>query len=569
MAKNAPSLHPKFGVQITGFFADPFLSTPEHCFSRSNGNEAPPPRAHGNDKLAENLLTCGAQVLIYHVNPIDWQAAHTCNNWAKLHGFSLLLNNEAGQIYGPAAEGSLAWDWDAGEVTALNQANPLYGLLHDEPFHHQIHSGIPTKTNRLPTLADTRAVTDIAEAYRMVSEGIGKLVATGGRSSQRVFTEQVIPIGYHAVARAGGVPGCKVLKEQNTTLSLTLAMSAAWQYGTSWTACIDLWEGDSGPWYQVMSKFAGHSPREFRSALEMVDALCPELFYVESADILWEADHPDAPFTEFGKELAAFSRRQKAIAAGRQPRFRLAEWQPQIAVIHPEDGAWGIGPWPRYGLLGSEHLPVSPQHLQWLKIWYHLMWGQADLNSLWAYQNPREIAIRAANLPGGDEVNTSARPPRELRRDSRRAESHAHRLFHPLNNAVILDQHFEARHLQHAELIIVAGSYAPQDIWQKVEARVREGAVCLSDASLTPSEYCQSDDRGNGSSSDGYASTHGSKQIGKGHWYTTSDFLSQQAAEIIMPYRGYPQQWRLKTASTELCFFPRDPWGNAVAHCYR
>jgi hypothetical protein len=360
-----------------------------------------------------------------------------------------------------------------------------------------------------------------------------------------MVTEEVIPILYHAVARAGAVPGCKVLKEQNSTLSLTLAMSAAWQYSVPWMACIDLWEGDSGPWYQVVSKFAGHSPQELRSALEMTYLLNPECLYVESSDILWQADHADAPLTEFGEQMAAFHRE---FLKNTPSLFQLKDWTPEIAVIHVEDGSWGVGPWPEYGLLGSNRLPIEKRHLEWIKIWYHLMWGQADPARLWAYPNPFEVARREMNLPGGDELHFLQGPTPDQRVDPKRVESHIHSLFHPLNNTVVLDQFFEEKHLQHANLIFVTGSYAPSRIWPLVEKRVREGAICLCQAGIAPARYAHA------------AGT----RVGKGFWWTIEDFLSMEALEVILPFRGAAHQWRLKMKEHELRFFATDAWKNRI-----
>lgn len=538
---------PTLGIQITGFFGDPFQTDSSKCFSQANGNASPPARQHSLDLLAENLKACGADTVIYHVNPIDWEAALHCNQWAKKHGFRLMLNNEAGQIYGPASQGWPSWVWNRDYLGKLEAIQPIYGLIHDEPMHHQIHAGIPTKTNAISAVSDTSQCATEAEAYQTIVEGLKELVNHSEDCGSRFISEEVIPIFYHAVARSGGVPGCKVLKEQNTTLSLTLAMSAAWQYGTSWMACVDLWEGDSGPWYQIMSKFAGHSVTEFRSALEMVYLLGPECLYVESSDILWEGDHAQAPMTEFGEQLQNFARE---FAKNHKPLFKLADWTPEIVVVHPEDGSWGIGPWPEFGLLGNPNLTVQDHHLEWLKIWYHLMWGQADPARLWAYQNPFEIEKRNANLPGGDEVSVSDRPEPQRRRDANRDESHAHRAFHPLNNTAVLDQFIEPRHLEHAKLIIVAGSYAPDSIWTVVEERVKAGATCLCQATIAPEKY-----------------RHAKRlRIGKGTWSTIEDFFSMHATEMIMPFRGAPQQWRLKTKENELRFFSKDAWGNEIGY---
>ncbi len=540
-------LLPTIGVQITGFFADPFETDASKCFGQANNLSSPPKRSHTLERLAENLRACGADKVIYHVNPLDWEAALGCNAWAKQNGFHVLLNNEAGQIYGPPTPGWQSWVWDREYLHKLHSIQPIYGLIHDEPMHHQIHYGIPTKTNSKPAIADTAACDDEEAAYSSVLKGLQDLVAHSVEGQSRFISEEVIPILYHAVARAGGIPSCKVLKEQNTTLSLTLAMSAAWQYGTNWMACVDLWEGDSGPWYQVMSKFAGHSPREFRSALEMSYLLGPECVYVESSDVLWESDLPDAPLTEFGEQMKEFA---LEFRSDNRPLFHLTEWTPEIIVIHPEDGAWGVGPWPEYGLLGSDKLTIGPQHLEWLKIWYHLMWGQADPARLWAYQNPFEIAVRDQNGPGGDETNVDGRPAPSERRNPNRKESFAHRIFHPLNNTAVLDQFFEAKHLRHARLIIVAGSYAPERIWPLVEDRVREGAICLCQSSLTPA----------------HLNSAASHTIGEGEWYNISDFCSTEATQIIMPFRGSPQQWRLKTETNEVIFYAKDSSGNEIGY---
>jgi hypothetical protein len=535
---------PKIGIQITGFFFDSF-SSDLSARRTSNGNTIARPRLHSLEKLLEHLRLCGADVLVYHLNPRDPKSALACNSWAKTNGFDLLLNNESPQITGPATDGWPAWVWDIDFIHQMNEIKPLYGLLHDEIMHHQIHPGIEGKTFSQSAICDTREIDKEEEAYKAVSQGLKRHVDHAAQCGSRFVTEEVIPIMYHSVARAGGIPGCKVLKEQNSVLSLTLAMSAAWQYGSSWMACIDLWEGDSGPWYQILSGFAGHSPEEFRSALEMTYLLNPECLYVESADILWQADHPEAPLTEFGRQLASFHRE---MAGKTPPLFQLEEWTPEIAIIHVEDGGWGIGPWPQYGLLGSHKLPILPKHLEWIKIWYHLMWGHADPARLWEYPNPFEEARRKVNLPGGDELNIHLGPRPDERTDPRREESRIHSLFHPLNNAVVLDQFVESKHLEHAKLIFVTGSYAPERIWPIVEKRVAEGATCLCQADIAPARHARA----------------AGSRMGAGNWWTIGDFLSLQTLEVIMPFRGASQQWRLKMRENELRFFATDPWANRI-----
>ena len=551
----------QFGIELPVNIADQFGTRPEQYFSCRKmppGTEIPTAR-YKPDRLAGRVRELGAEFVGYDLRPHDLEAALKAAEWASRYGIRLMLNNPICQINADPTPGFQTWAYPPELIAQVKQKSNLLGVIYDELIHHQVHPGLEGHTNPWNALADVSACQSAEEAYGLVEEGLKTLFAHTASTGVPAMTEQVVPALFHAVARAGGRPGCKVLKEQNTPLTLSLCMSAALQYRTTWFATVDLWEGDSGPWYQIMSRNSGHSPLEYLNALKLMALLNPFAAMTESADVLWVGDSAGAELTEFGEAFLKFHR---DILPSQRPGFDLASWQPTVAFVHCEDGCYHQDrakrafdePDPIYPplparLLGAANLPFTPVAQKWLRAWYHLTWGKSSGHSLHNYFNPLEAAVAQRFNVGGDEHDVLGCPPLGKRRDSSRIETHMHSLFTPLNNVAVFDGFVTAEQLRGVELIILCGSYVTPQALEAVRKAVGEGARCLCQKELAPKDLRRAK----------------GQKMGSGYWWTVPDFDHPEALEQFLRFRGYPNQWILKSRLGLLRIYSTDAWGNQIA----
>jgi hypothetical protein len=539
-----------FGIELPLNVADPFLSQPERFWQArlmpENRWQDIPKIQHNVEIWAERLKTLGVDFACYDLRPHEPEAALTAAQWAKRNDLKLLLNNPYCQINGAIAEGLQTWAYDPDLLLKITQKSDLVGVVYDELLHHQIHNGLEGHTNPWNALADVSETRDSRQAYEQIETGLKKLFDYTNFTNVPAYTEQVVPAFFHAVARSGGLPGVKVLKEQHTPVTTSLCMSAAHQYGTRWMGTIDLWEGDSGPWYQVLARQSGHGVAEFLSALKLMALLNPSLVLLEAADLFWEVDTPEARLTEFGEAIQYFTHELKPKI---QPAFDVHSWQPTVAIVHAEDGCWhkGIeGDW-RWGRrCGSPHLTIDEINRKWLRVWYHLTWGKVNGSfHIHLTEQQSELQIAEANFISGSEHDMTLHPL-EKRRDINRKESHLHNLFIPLNNVAVFDAYVKAPQLATAQLIVLCGSYVLPETLQAVQKAVENGAVCLCQEELAPPEML--DFKG--------------KQFGKGFWWTVADFDTADAVDQFYQYKGFQNQWILKSKLGTLRMYAQDMWGN-------
>jgi hypothetical protein len=550
----------KYGLELPYNVADPFLNQPDRFFSlREMLAGVDIPRSpHGADTIAKRVKELGMDFVAYDLKPHDLDATVNVAAWARRNNIELILNNPACQINAAPTPGFQTWVYPPELLSRIQQEIPLLGLVYDELIHHQVHPGMTGHTNPWNAVADVTNCRDAFEAYQRIEAGLRAIFAHTAGTGIPAFTEQVVPALYHAVARAGGNPGCKVLKEQVTPISISLCISAAHQYHTDWFATVDLWEGDSGPWYQIMGRHSGHSPAEYLSALKLMALLNPYAAMTESADVLWVIDSPDAELTEFGETFQHF---RCDLLPTIEPAFDLTTWQPGVAFVHAEDGCWKIADpplqydepapiyqSPRSCLLGAPDLAITPSATKWLRAWYHLTWGHCSGNSLHNYFSPLESAIARQNEVGGDEHDFAGCPLLAQRRDPSRQETHMHALFSPLNNVAVFDAYVTPEQLRSVDLIILCGSYCPAKTQAAVIVAVKAGARCLCQVECAPAGLENAD----------------GQRVGDGHWWTVPDFDCPPAMEQFLRFRGYPNQWILRSGLGLLRIFASDPWGNEI-----
>ncbi len=541
-----------FGIELPLNVADPFLSIEERFWQarlmpKNRWNSIPRIR-HGVDIWAKRLHEMKVDFAGYDLRPHEESASIQAAKWAKKHGLKLLLNNPYCQINGKIASGLHTWAYDSEIVKEVAKHCDLVGLLYDELIHHQVHNGLEGHTNSWNALADVADITDSLTAYRGIEDGLKKLFDYTKSTGQPAITEQVVPAFFHAVAKSGGIPGTKVLKEQWTPLTTSICMSAAHQYNTDWMATIDLWEGDSGPWYQVMARQSGHNVKEFMSAMKLMTLLNPSLVLMEAADLFWDVDTEEGNLTEFGETIKEF---MTSIYPSIMPSFDVKTWQPTVAIVHAEDGCWhkGIPGDIRWGKrCGSSHLTIEEINRKWLRVWYHLTWGKSN-GSFHYHLNEQQDQLKVANenyITGSE--HEMKLWPYEKRRDVSRKESHLHSLFLPLNNVAVFDAYVRSEQLRSAELIVLSGSYCLPETLEAVRIAVRNGATCLCQEELAPKELmnCKG------------------KKMGKGLWWTVNNFDEAAAVDQFYQYKGFQNQWVLKSKLGTLRIHATDLWGNEI-----
>jgi hypothetical protein len=549
----------QFGVELPYNVADPFLTKPERFFSvrlMPEGSSIPH-SPHGQREMAARLKEMGAEFAGYDLHYDDLDAVANVAEWASQNDLALYLNNPVCQVNASPTDGFHTWVYPCDLLKETKSKVKLLGVIYDELIHHQLHPGLTGHTNPWTALADVRGAVNTLDAYEKIECGLKKLFDSTEPSQIPAYTEQVFPVLFHAVARAGGFPGCKVLKEQITPITVSLCMSAAHQYGKNWFATVDLWEGDSGPWYQIMGRHSGHSPKEYLNALKLMALLNPVAAMTETADVLWEIDSPDAKLTEFGEIHKTFMKNVRPQIA---PSFDARSWRPTVAIVHSDDGCYQRPdplqfdePKPIYAnadyyLLGAPHLATTEAASKWLRAWYHLSWGRCSGKSLHNYFNPLEVPIARQNEVGGNEHDFTTCPPLSMRRDPSRLQTHMHTLFTPLNNVAVFDGYVSPQQLQSAELIVLCGSYCRSQTQEAVLEAVKRGARCLCQKECAPSEFQNASGR----------------RLGNGYWWTVEDFDTQEAIEQFLRFRGYHNQWVLRSDLGTLRVYSTDAWGNEI-----
>lgn len=540
------------GIELPLNVADPFLAKEERFWQARLMPEdrwKDIPRIQHDERVwADRLKEMNVDFAAYDLRPHDEEASVTAAQWAKRNNLGLMLNNPYCQINGKVTPGLHTWSYNPDLITRVARECNFLGVVYDELIHHQVHPNLEGHTNPWNALADVSGMGDSLEAYDAIEEGLQKLFDKTKQTGFPSYTEQVVPAFFHAVARAGGRPGCKILKEQLTPITTSLCMSAALQYKTQWMGTIDLWEGDSGPWYQVMAKQSGHGVPEFINALKLTALLNPSLTLLEAADLFWDVDTKEGKLTEFGEAVKDFTHNLRPRI---KPAFDAHSWMPTIAFVHAEDGCWnkGIKDDNRFGFrMGSKKMPIEDVHRKWLRAWYHLTWGKSNGSFHFHLSEQKgELAVAEKNYITGSEHDMKLWPL-EKRRDETRQETHMHSLFHPLNNVAVFDAYVTFQQLRTVELIILCGSYCLPETLAAVLHSVKNGAVCLCQAEIAPLEF---------------KNTKG-KKTGEGYWFTVDDFDSTDAVEQLHQYKGFQNQWILKSKLGTLRIWATDKWGNEI-----
>lgn len=495
-------------------------------------SQDPPPTPQEFVSALEDL---GAEFYVHHVIPTKHDHDALFGDLAAA-GIDIVLGNEYGNINGPYAEGTNRYDVPAAVIRAAAETGRLAGVLYDEPEHLQIHADQYRRDDHLPHFGRTDGLT-AEESVAVIDRTVRGLVRdvreaseSGGRAVP-VLAEQVFPVMFHTLARAGMTPAPKVMKESFQPLQLGTALGAALQYGRDLWVCADLWGPDVGPWPTRAPGFPGHSPAEFASALRLAYFFAPTRLFVENIDVLvrhrgggrFERTAHGEVWREFVRDFVP-----------RHPlRWSHRDARADIALVHADDSDFGRGERP----FGNRAATAPATSRSVFAAWHALSHGQIpDHGSclhIPGYDFPRH---RLNGIPRSEFPLPSGAPE----------QTHMHGLFQAARGVLVFDENVRADQLADARLVVVAGSRLPGATLDALSVRARAGATVLIAAWL-----CD-------------PARSGSMRMGDGQWlvYDALDDPAAQAA--IAAHAGPPDLWTQRFADIELRIRPGSPDGETL-----
>ncbi len=515
---------PRLGIQGPVLaFPDAWAGAASDAIMRTGtgvrlASQDPAPTPH---QFVACLADLGAEVYVHHVIPTAPQVTGLLRDLGDA-GIDVVLGNEYGNINGPYVDGTNRFDLPSGLVREAAAAGRLVGVLYDEPEHLQIHADQYRKDVHLPHFGDTdgmstdAAITTIDATVRSI---VGEVAKSGGPDIP-VLSEQVFPVLFHTLARAGMTPAPKVMKESFQPLQLSTALGAALQYGRDIWVCVDLWGPDIGPWFTRAPGFPGHPPAEFASALRMAHLFSPSTLFVENVDALVR-HRGDGVFTdtEFGEVWRDF-------VGDFVPRHPLS-WSHRdatadIALVHADDSDFGRGERP----FGNRRANVPDTAQSVFAAWNLLSHGaipsHGTCQHIAGYDFPRH---RLDELPREEFPLESAVP----------AGTATHGLFQPVRNVLVFDEQVTDGRLGDPGLILVAGSRLPAATGAMLRSRADAGADVVVPSWLS-GEWRRSE------------------LVGAGRWIVYDEIVD--AREEVEAHLGPHDVWTQRFGATEVRFFP-------------
>jgi len=336
----------------------------------------------------------------------------------------------------------------------------LIAITYDECEHmilsNNKFANSPKSTFDQPFLVNTHGM-PLATAYdRLVAEA-RRIREEHYQNRIRPQTEQVWPDLFHIFARAGWIVAPKLLKENFSSVVMSIAMGAAIQYrdtGTRLWASPDLWN-----W----NRYPGHSPEALRSALLMAYWLGAEMIYVENLDFhKWSPRHPEADpegsllrwtsperyeVTSHGRVVREFY--SEYVPKNPRP-IDWREYDPRVAIIRLPDGGWGQydAVASRNRLLGNRDMPLDEPASEWLHVWPILTHG---------------VVLAGAISTGNPKVYPKG----------------VEDFFVPIDSVAVFDHNVEAAPLANVDCLIVCGHAMSTGTFEAVRERVAAGAACV------------------------------------------------------------------------------------------
>lgn len=487
-------------------------------------SQDPPP---SSDAFMKLLHSFGVDFYMHHAMA-DVKEINKFIESINKYDIRFMLGNEYGNINGPFEDGSNRFDIPKECVNKALETGKFMGLIYDEPEHLQLHPAIylqyHSKGIERNQGRNQWAVVDgmgLQESEDAVCSAVEKCRNRYGDKVE-LYSEQVFPVMYHALARGGMNPCPKVLKEEFMSVQISTAMGAAKQYRRKMGICVDFWGQDVGEWFTRIWGFPGHSPPEYESALKLSYLMGPDFMFTENVDILARYQKDGFIKTEFGEILNEFI--HKFIPEN--PRFyNHSMADPDIVMIRSDDTAWGTEEHP----YGNNSLTFDYKSKTSFKVFNLLSRGRIPANGI-TFFLPQYTYHSA--LYQRTEENIKNLP---LEKGVGKKESTStHDLFYPMNNMLVLDERADSISIGNPKLIFLAGSRMTSNCLKAVEEKVRNGAVCIAMRWLMPKGYdlCQKD--------------------GEGKWIVVDDFECSIVKEEAEKFLGEKDCWMHRFGDYEL-----------------
>lgn len=407
------------------------------------------------------------------------------------------------------------------------------GVLIDELEHIRLLWRLNPPPAKL--LADVNSFTDLYDAHDKAVIGwkeLGDKYRSWG--IKNLNSTHVWPVLLSVAAEGGWNPTPKICKEYYSPVSLAIGMGAALQYDKQLMVDCDLWLWDMLP---------GHSAEEYRSNLLLAYWSGSDGIYTEGSgynllpagrqgmphSLMQKISETEYALSPHGEVLRWFIK--DYIPAHPRP-WSFRDIKPDVAIIRFDDSCYGQ----RYTgmpdtLYGSDKLHSDADTEAVFQIW----------NMLTGSHSGRDGIVRAQRVT--QNMYNYEHIPQNTRRDSyltRPVMANAHNFFLPLNNVVVFDDTVGADKLRDIPCLVLSGKRISAKTWRAVQARVRQGAVCVIWAPLAIKL--------------GLKSTGDVTELpmGKGKMVITTDFGFLPVFNAMWPYLGHGDQIRYRFTQGEV-----------------
>lgn len=482
------------------------------------------------------LHDLGAEFYVHHVIPTESSNDALLSDLTTA-GIAVVLGNEYGNINGPYVDGTNRYDLSGELISAAAASGALMGVLYDEPEHLQIHGDQYRKDDFLPHFGDTSGMSAEAAIHTIDTavRGIADDVASAAHQSARaipVLTEQVFPVLFHTLARAGMTPCPKVMKESFQPLQLSTALGASLQYEREFWVCADLWGPDIGPWFTRAPGLPGHSPAEFASALRMAYYFAPTALFVENLDALLRHSRPDGfALTEHGEVWREF---RESFVPSNPLHWSFAEADADIVLIHAEDSDFGRHAQPFGNRLATAPDTAASVFEAWNLLSHGTIPAHGSSLHIAGYDFPR---ARLKEIP-------RSQFPLEA---GAAEQTHMHGLFHAARNVLVFDEHVSDDRLGNPQLILAVGSRLPGETLALLRKRADSGATVVIARWLTADPWSRTE------------------KVGAGQWLVFDSLADDEVRAATEPLLGRADQWTQRFGDTEVRISAQDPHGETLA----
>ncbi|MHB1461558.1 MAG: hypothetical protein ACYC1M_09785 [Armatimonadota bacterium] len=407
------------------------------------------------------------------------------------------------------------------------------GVLIDELEHIRLLWRLNPPPAKL--LADVNSFTDLYDAHDKAVTGwkeLGDKYRSWG--IKNLNSTHVWPVLLSVAAEGGWNPTPKICKEYFSPVSLAIGMGAALQYDKQLMVDCDLWLWDMLP---------GHSAEEYRSNLLLAYWSGADGIYTEGSgynllpagrqglphSLMQKISDTEYALSPHGEVLRWFIK--EYIPAHPRP-WSFCDIKPDVAIIRFDDSCYGQ----RYTgmpdtLYGSDKLHSDADTEAVFQMW----------NLLTASHTGRDGIVCAQRVT--QNMYNYEHITQNTRRDSyltRPVMANAHNFFVPLNNVVVFDDTVGAEKLRDIPCLVLSGKRISPKTWRAVQARVRQGAVCVIWAPLAVKL---------GLKPDGDVTE---LPMGKGKLVITTDFGFLPVFNAMWPYLGHGDQIRYRFTQGEV-----------------